>query len=422
MIMAANWAGYVANSISLVVSARILGPEGRGAYSTLLVWSMTSASICDLSLGPAIARTLTIGRRFHRLRRLLPGAFFSASLAAVLLMTVFLMTFLRRSLPDPFTMPLALSIAPALILSAWGVYFFQGLASQVRYALARMLPPVICLALIVLQALDHLTLDGAVSAVSISYWLVGGWSAIVAWRVLTAHRDTASRTPPEGSDPRDVSAASLLGYGARTHLGTLASIANARLDLLLLSLIVPLAAVGNYALAVSLTTPIAIVGGGLAAANFRRIGSASANDLAIVRSVWRRFFTPTIGLAFLPAIAAFFIPHLVGREFSAAILPTLILAAGSCGFGAIYLGTNILQARGLPGVSSVLLTTAGLTSAVTLLPMVPHFGIVGAAMSSAFTYLLVGALCVPVTLHVYGQRESPQVPALAADLSSRSSG
>ena len=396
MIMAANWAGYGASAISLVVSARSLGASGRGAYSAILVWSMTSASVCDLSLGPALARALTIGHSTTSLRRFLPRAFVAAAFAAIILMVLFLTTFLSRSVPDRAAFIIGLSIAPGLILAAWGVYFFQGIADQVLYSLARLLPPVICMALIVVQALDHLTLDGALAALSLGFWLVGAGSAVIAWRYLRLVPSPLAGEGRGGGSPM-----SLLGFGTRAHLGTLASIANARLDLLLLSLIVPLSALGNYALAVSLTTPIAIVGAGLAAANFRRIGAGSPDELAIVAGVWRRFAIPTLGLAFIPAAAAFLIPQIIGHEFDAAVIPTLILAVGTCGFGAIYLGTNILQARGLPGLSSLLSILAGLISAATLLLLVPHYGIVGAAISSALTYLVVGACFIPVTLRSY---------------------
>ena len=387
-IMAANWAGYAASAVSLVVSARLLGASGRGAYSAILVWSMTAASVCDLSLGPALARAMTIGHRADTLRRFLPRAFAVTSLAALLVMTVFLNTFLSRSVPNRAGIAIGLSIAPALILANWGVYFFQGLADPVRYALARMLPPVICMVLILLQALDHLTLDGALASLSLGYWTVGIGSAAAALRYLRAHKG-------------DASSMNLLGYGARAHFGTLASIANSRLDLLVLSLVVPLSEVGNYALAVSLTTPIAIVGSGLAAANFRRIGTSSSGDTAIIRSVWRRFFVPTLALACLSGSAAFLIPHIVGHEFAAAVVPTLILATGTVGFGAVGLGTNIFQARGLPGLSSLLAVAAALVSAITLLVLVPPYGIDGAAISSAVTYLLIGACCIPLTMRAY---------------------
>ena len=409
LIMAANWAAYGANAVSLIVSARALGAAGRGSYSAILVWSMTCASICDLSLGPALARALTIGHPAGHLRRFLPRALLGAALAATALMVIFLNTFLARTVPDGAGIAISLTIAPALVLSSWGVYFFQGLADQVRYALARMLPPVICTGLVIVQALDHLTLHGLLASLSLGYWLVGMWSALIAWHYVSTGSSSPSPLAGEGRG-----GGSLLSYGLRAHLGTLASIANARLDLMLLTLIVPLTAVGNYALAVSLTTPIAIVGGGLAAANFRRIGIAASSGGAIIRSVWRGFFLPTLGLACVPASAAFLIPHVVGHEFDAAVLPTVILSIGTCGFGAIYLGTNILQARGLPGTSSLLSLAAALLSAVTLLLLVPRYGIVGAAVSSALTYLVVGASCILVTLRV-SPKPTNLLPAALAE-------
>jgi len=392
--MFANWAALGANAISLLVSARALGASGRGAYSAVTVWALTSASISDLSLGPALAKAVAIGHPADRLRQFMPRAYLAAALTAVAIMGLVLNVFLWRSTHDERAILIALTIAPGLVLAAWGTYFFQGRGDKTGYALSRMLPPCITVILIVAQALRGLTIDGALAAFSIGYWVVGVGCAVSFVR----HRSSTAGA-----------VVGLLGYGIRAHIGTLASIASARLDLLLLTIVVPLAAVGNYSLAVSLTQPIAIVGSGMAAANFRSIGAGSANEPALIKDLWRRFFLPTAALACLAAGAALIVPRFLGRDFHDAVAPTLILAFGAGGLGAIGLATNILQARGLPEISSALLVAAAALSAVTLAILVPRFGIVGAAISSAVTYLVIGASCVPLTL-----RRSPVIEPIGS--------
>ena len=311
-----------------------------------------------------------------------------SALAASLVMIVLLSTVLSRSAAHWTTALIALSVAPAMVLGDWGAYYFQGIGDHARYGLTRMLPPCICMGLTVSQAVHGLTLDGALLAYAVGYWSVGLWCAVNAWRYLSG-----------GGRGRGVAAPmSLVGYSLRAHPGTLAAITSYRLDMLLLTIIVPLSAVGNYSLATSFATPIALVGSSLGAFYFRRLGEGSRDEPAIISAAWRRFVLPTAALSTLAAASAFLVPHVLGHDFDAAVAPMVVLAFGASGLGALQLGTNILQAQGAPGLASLLFVAAAALSGVTLLLLVPRFGITGAALSSALTYLAVGSSSAGMTL------------------------
>jgi len=91
------------------------------------------------------------------------------------------------------------------------------------------------------------------------------------------------------------------------------------------------------------------------------------------------------------------VPLLLGNEFIPAIIPTLVLAIGTGGLGAIYLGTSVLQAVGRPGLASMIFVIAGIVTILSLVTLVPRLGLVGGAMSSSGTYLIVGTLAFLVS-------------------------
>jgi Na+-driven multidrug efflux pump len=81
------------------------------------------------------------------------------------------------------------------------------------------------------------------------------------------------------------------------------------------------------------------------------------------------------------------LPLLYGHAFRAAVVPTWILLAGLAG-GSVYgVLSAFLSGIGRPGLTSIA-QASGLVVTVTLdLTLIPHLGITGAAIASAFSYL-----------------------------------
>lgn len=178
-------------------------------------------------------------------------------------------------------------------------------------------------------------------------------------------------------------------YGTRAELNSIALLLNARLDFLIVTYLVGPAALGIYAVASRtaelLRLPSLAINYVLYPA-YARLGGQAAVIQA--RAAIRRTWWVPAALAVPVAVATpVVLPLLYGHAFRAAIIPTWIILVGLLG-GSVYgVLSAFLSGIGRPGLTSIA-QGAGLVVTVTLdLTLIPHLGIVGAAIASTFAYL-----------------------------------
>jgi enterobacterial common antigen flippase len=379
VIFAGTFAGYGANALTLLITARILGSTGRGMYSGVLVWVTLASILCHVSLGPAFGRQLAVGTSPRETRRILTRVFVPAAVASSSVAFVFLRFVIPTLVAGRAVLISGIVIPPALVIVDWASYAFAGLARPLPYAIARCAQPILNTVIILGLAVAGFGVTGAIASFAVSAWLAAGICAIFSLRHMADPRGT----PPQ--------AASALAYGARSHPGTLAAVANSRLDVLFLSRMVSASQLGLYSVAVSMTMPIAAIGGTLAPAWFRRFARNQMSSKQTRDVLWRSAI-PAAGLAIVAIGAVPGLPYIFGPAFAGAAFPTIILAIGAVGFAVIYVVISMLQARNRPLAATTVNVFAAIMAAITLLVLVPLWGVTGAAASSAATYLLTALL------------------------------
>ncbi len=93
------------------------------------------------------------------------------------------------------------------------------------------------------------------------------------------------------------------------------------------------------------------------------------------------------GAAPLALLSPLVIPVAYGSAFGAAVVPACILLVGLAGEGLAAVAVGYLYGRGRPGLASAA-TGAGVVVTVALdLLLIPHLGVVGAAVASTLAYL-----------------------------------
>ena len=203
---------------------------------------------------------------------------------------------------------------------------------------------------------------------------------------------------------RDIAA-----YGTRAELNSVTLLLNGRLDFIIVTYLVGPAALGIYAVASRtaelLRLPSLAINYVLYPA-YARIGRQAA--VVQARAAIRRTWWVPAALAVPVAVAApVILPLLYGPAFRAAVVPTWILLAGLAG-GSVYgVLSAFLSGIGRPGLTSIA-QAAGLVVTVALdLTLIPHLGITGAAIASAFSYLTTAgvlAACFRMTQAGSGAR------------------
>jgi O-antigen/teichoic acid export membrane protein len=180
------------------------------------------------------------------------------------------------------------------------------------------------------------------------------------------------------------------GYGTRAELNSVTLLLNGRLDFIIVTYLVGPAALGIYAVASRtaelLRLPSLAMNYVLYPA-YARMGRGRA-AAAQARTAIRRTWWVPAALAVPVAVAApVVLPLVYGHSFRAAIVPTWILLVGLTG-GSVYgVLSAFLAGIGRPGLTSIA-QAAGLAVTVALdLTLIPHLGIIGASIASAFSYL-----------------------------------
>lgn len=152
------------------------------------------------------------------------------------------------------------------------------------------------------------------------------------------------------------------------------------------------AQVGLYFLAVQLQHMIGIPVRAYLDARFPEMTRLSADPPAL-RRLWRRMRWQLVGLATLgsvalAAVAPFALPIVFGKDYAASALPLAILLLGQIArsFGDAA-GRSMFAAGWVEGNFWL----SGLSAALTIagnLALIPHFGIVGAALGTASAYVI----------------------------------
>jgi O-antigen/teichoic acid export membrane protein len=234
-----------------LLSARLLGPQGRGELAALTLWPMTLVALTDPGVNSALV--FHVGKRRFGL-----FSVWTASSVLGLLQAACVIVAGAAALPlalrgyPPGVERLAivfLCFAPVVILGGQPASILQGKLDLAGYNLVRAIAPAAyALGLLALLFLRRPHLGDVVACQLVAFVLATIWGyGLVGSREgfrLAWHGEACK---------------SLLSFGWRTQLSNVAVFFNQRLDQLLLSLFVPPRQLGLYVVSVTVTSVLNIV-------------------------------------------------------------------------------------------------------------------------------------------------------------------
>lgn len=368
--------------VGALLSARLLGPEGRGQLTVLIL--IPSMLTVFLEFGQEFTMS-HLAAESRRGRRAMHG---NAIAYTLLLVPVGLaLSALGISLFTSVSgaiLPLAIAGGVATALGTY-LRFLSGLAmgtnqvtfySMTRLTLAGSYPAL----LIALTLLHHQT--------STSFFYA--WCAsnvFVAALFLSRFSDTLSW-------PSKAVGAKQVRVGMPIHISNVAQFLLLRSDQLVLSVVAGAAAVGMYSVGVNLVEALWMLpaAAGLASIPFLS-GDApeEQKQKAMMTATGISIWLTVVGAVFLGAIAPFLVPLVFGKGYEGAVLPLELLLPGIVAAALVRITTAALIAKKhtKPLVRYMLLALAlnlGLN-----LALIPPFEASGAAMASTIAYAVLGA-------------------------------
>jgi len=364
-----------------IVSARLLLPAGKGELTAVLLWPALLVSIGSLGMPEAIAY-FSAGRPTRSRDIVASGLLVECATSAVLMVAGYALLPVLLDHYGPQTVKTArlllvyipISLATTALMGA-----IQGNLLLVHYNVLRAFVQIATVLGMIVLALSN--------RLSVLTFALAALAANVATLALAFW--IAYRRGWVGGRPHAKAVSELLRYGLRSHVGSIASILNVRLDQMLMSAFLVASTLGVYVVAVTTASLVTLGPVALGLVAFPRISSAGAADAQV--ALWGRYVRAGAVLAFVAAAVMWYLAPTVielcfGRAYASAapVARVLIVAA-------VPLGVNMVLSAGFrainrPLVASVAEIVSLGGTAVFLWMLLRPYGAMGAAWASLLAY------------------------------------
>jgi O-antigen/teichoic acid export membrane protein len=392
---------YSANGI---ITARFLGPEGKGIYTICLL--IPAIASIFLSINIRSANTYLAGKNEHSPSALLSYSFFMVILITIFSFILFFIlpeNFIVKIIPNfpsklwilvGILLPLSMSTNFLLgLLLGWHRVGFMNFA-QIIQALSTFL-----LLLILLVFLGK-TSFYAVTAVVLGTLAANVFVVVPLFREGT----TLSHLIP-GSLVKEN-----LIFGIKGYAGNLFQFFNYRFDIFLVNYFLNASQVGLYVVAVSLAELLWHLPNSVASILFSHV--ARQQDKYSLLTV-ERIFRLTLSIVGLGILCLVFfskniIVFLFGKSFAESYPALLWLLPGVFFLSMSKVMTGYLNGRGYPQYGSISSFVAFFVTIAADIYLIPKLGIKGAAMASSLSY----ATGTFIVLFFFLKKTSTSIPAL----------
>ena len=380
-----------------VVMARFLGPTDLGAFSVALVVPALVSLFLQFGLG--VANVYFIGRKKYPVDVLLGNALTLSLITSVLVLPLYLLLipFLLRTVAVGVQSEVLVLIGVSIPLALIGghiSYIFLGLQDIQEYNLLKLVRNGSTLLFLVFFVLIlRLSVMGAVIAMTLA------WTLMVVRGLWALRRVATVRLLWNWPVLKDC-----LRLGIKGYLANLFQFFNYRLDVLLLSFFMGVAAVGIYATAVATAEVLWYVPEAVATVLFPRTAGTSEEEArSFTPMVSRTVFPWTLVWGILLALLSYPVVILVfGGRYAAAVRPLQLLLPGVVMLSLSKVLSSDLGGRGLL-LYNTLSSLVGLIATVALdLLLIPRWGINGAAVASSISYTLSTLLVLVLYVRVSG--------------------
>jgi len=378
-----------------IVVARVLGPEGKGAYALIILVPILLAALGNLGIG--IANVYFGGSKKYKPTELASNSLIAALGLGVILSAAFLIyyhsfhpSFLRDA--DPLYLLLAVIILPLSLLTMYFSYILLG-----QYRIKEF-------------NLVSLAQGGTIFVLILFLLLVvraGIFGAILAWAsatlvatilsILLVRRVTNIRWSFHPLLFKDS-----VKFGIKGYLGNVIQLLNYRLDMLLVAFFMSVTFVGYYSVAVAMAEalwyfPAAV--GTIIFARTSRLSTEEANRSTpqICRNT---FFITILAALVLFILGKYIISLFFGSAFLPALEPLWILLPGVVALSICKVISNEIAGRGKPLIGTI---AAGVSLAVNIplnLLLIPMWGISGAAFASTVAYTITTIITLAYFLKI----------------------
>ncbi len=384
--------------------ARGLGARGRGDLAAIVVILSVVALATEFGLPSFVSREAARGTPLRLLAGSI-GPLLLASGLAVGLVGIVLADRLASGDHEQVVrlwLQVGLAILPVSMLVAMLGATARGLEDWSRFIRYRLVSPVLYVVVVVALALTDRITVGRVAA------LLTVTAVISALPLFAIVRESL---PP--TFDRTVARAGV-AFGARNWFGTLSSIANQRLDQVLMVHLVSRPDLGRYAAVVAISVAPGALSGALGTTVLPRAARGDAGAVAMsLRAVVAVCGAAALVLGLL---AEPIVRILLGADFAAAIPILRVLLVAVVPLATTHLLQQSLIGAGHPAEASWAEALALVITVPSLLVTLPRYGAIAAAWVSLAAYTASLAYLLVIARRVWGGSPRTYLVPTPADL------
>jgi len=368
--------------ISIII-ARVLGPEGKGIYSLVLLLPTFLITFTSLGIGPA--SVYFIGKKKYTPQEVLGANIIYSILISIFAISIGLIViffFGEKIFPKVGSEYLLLSLIliPFNLFLTFILDILLGLQEIKKYNFITLIQYSVLLLLIAIFLLGfHFGIKAAVIADILSIFI-----ACIILFLLAIKETKGIVFKLNKSYFKDFSS-----YGAKIYIGNIFGLLHYRVDMFLLNIFLNPVAVGIYSVAVGISEKIWLISQSAGIVIFPRV-SSETNKKRL------KDFTPLVCrnilfITFLIALILFFLSRwiiliLYSERFLEAVTPFQVLLIGAISLSGARIISNDLAGRGKPLLSTYTGIFSVIFNIILNIIWIPKFGIMGAAWASAISY------------------------------------
>ena len=368
----------------VVFLARFLGPEARGEYALITFFPLLL--ITFLNFGFNVATIFYVSKKEVSIQTAIVTNIFVALFLGIISIVVgyiFIHLFdTQYGYLNKYYLYCGLLSLPFMFLFMFLQTVFQGLQNFKMFNSVLLVQQLATLLLVVLfTILFRLKLFGAILAFSLGYVVTVVFIFFIVYRVY--------RITLRFSDFSFPYVKKMFNYGVKAYISNALTFLNYRLDIFLLGHFVNPLAVGIYDVAVSVGERISIFSQSISSVLFPKISSVQSEEQRnkITSTVSRNllFFIASLSLI-LYFLCDFIFNVFFGEQYVESARLLKILLPGLALLSVEKVLSNDLAGRGKPEVNMYVAFFNVCLNACLNIYMIPHYGAMGAAISSTITY------------------------------------
>lgn len=417
-VLGTRVAQFAANLITVGIIAAILGPGGRGAYATAILFPQMLFAVGQLGLPASMTFFSGRGRPPRDLVRIgaFAGGFVAASLIGLAWLALpFLETNLLAEAHDQ-DLRIALILLPIQLTTAIGQGLLFGRLRTRRYNISQITVSASALLLVLILVVGlGLGVTGAV----IAFVTASGLGALIVITEvirLVASSDQGSGEPSPASASASASVSASIGlveyvrHGLALYLPNVTSFFSYRADVFLLNAFLAgvaggSAEIGLYTFAVTIAEMTFYVPDSVSSILYPSVARQSREDAdRTTPSISRLTMLLTFGAALVivpvAIVAILVVPRL--QAYTGSFAPLLVIMPGILALSLSKVLASYISGLGRTRPVTVAAVVALATNLAVNILLIPRIGIVGAAAASLISYSIHASMLVTIASRMTG--------------------